>query len=390
MYFANKMTIADDHSLCNNAAGGGDNGEPEEVGFEFPLFENDGFDKGEVDHKYDQMEHYRNRPLASMLENVIWSNVIILGTIHLVGLYGMCRLTSIYLQTCIFLHVLNCLCGMGLQAGAHRYYSHRSYKANTGVQIFLMLCHTMSLQNSLYQWVRDHRIHHKFSETDADPHNIKRGIFFAHCGWLLMNKHPDVVARGRQIDVSDLRSDPIVMFQRRYYAPLFLVFWGLIPAMIPVYGWGESWSNSILVCVFFRYVLVLNITWLSNSCAHHWGVRPYDIRLGATECAVRHLLMGDGFHNYHHAFPWDYSTSEFGINKVFNPVTATIDLFAWSGWAWDLKKVSASLVERKKAQEGVDLLDYSSYSGVYEWVSGVASVMAPITVVQCILLLLVK
>jgi len=70
----------------------------------------------------------------------------------------------------------------------------------------------MSSQNSVLIWARDHRQHHKYSDTDADPHNSTRGFFFSHCGWLLMRKHPDVIAKGKTIDISDLEADPIVMF----------------------------------------------------------------------------------------------------------------------------------------------------------------------------------
>lgn len=69
--------------------------------------------------------------------------------------------------------------------------------------------------NVKFVQVRDHRVHHKFTDTDADPHNSKRGFFFAHMGWLLVRKHPDVKAKGATIDMSDLRSDPIVMFQKK-------------------------------------------------------------------------------------------------------------------------------------------------------------------------------
>lgn len=65
-------------------------------------------------------------------------------------------------------------------------------------------------------WSRDHRVHHKYSETDADPHNAKRGFFFAHVGWLLVKKHPDVMEKGKGLDFSDLYADKIIMFQRRY------------------------------------------------------------------------------------------------------------------------------------------------------------------------------
>ena len=74
---------------------------------------------------------------------------------------------------------------------------------------------TTFLQNSIFDWARDHRVHHKFSETDADPHNAKRGFFFSHIGWLLVRKHPDVIEKGKRLDLNDLYNDPVVMLQHR-------------------------------------------------------------------------------------------------------------------------------------------------------------------------------
>jgi fatty-acid desaturase len=65
-------------------------------------------------------------------------------------------------------------------------------------------------------WARDHRVHHKYSETDADPHNAKRGFFFSHIGWLLCRKHPEVKKKGKKIDISDLENDPVLAFQKKY------------------------------------------------------------------------------------------------------------------------------------------------------------------------------
>ena len=58
-------------------------------------------------------------------------------------------------------------------------------------------------------------MHHKFSETDADPHNAKRGFFFSHMGWLIVRKHPEVIAKGKTVDMSDLENDIIVAIQRK-------------------------------------------------------------------------------------------------------------------------------------------------------------------------------
>ena len=71
-----------------------------------------------------------------------------------------------------------------------------------------MLCNSCANQGSIYHWARDHRVHHKFSETTADPHDATRGFFFAHMGWLFVKKHKDVVKAGREMDFSDLKEDP--------------------------------------------------------------------------------------------------------------------------------------------------------------------------------------
>jgi stearoyl-CoA desaturase (delta-9 desaturase) len=100
-------------------------------------------------------------------------------------------------------------------AGAHRLWAHKSYKAKLPLRILLMLCQTFAFQNHIYEWSRDHRVHHKFTDTNADPHNIKRGFFFAHMGWLMCKKHPDVREKGKTIDMSDLEEDAVVMFQKK-------------------------------------------------------------------------------------------------------------------------------------------------------------------------------
>ena len=71
------------------------------------------------------------------------------------------------------------------------------------------------MQNSILVWARDHRAHHKYSESDADPHNVNRGFFFAHIGWLLVRKHPDVIKKGKGLDLKDLYADPVVVYQYR-------------------------------------------------------------------------------------------------------------------------------------------------------------------------------
>ena len=71
---------------------------------------------------------------------------------------------------------LGYMAGLGVTAGAHRLWSHSSYKAHWTVRLFLAFWFTVAGQNDIYEWCRDHRVHHKWSETHADPHNTNRGV----------------------------------------------------------------------------------------------------------------------------------------------------------------------------------------------------------------------
>jgi len=62
----------------------------------------------------------------------------------------------------------------------------------------------------------------------------------------------------------------------RYYMILMPLICFILPTFVPVYCWGETWSNAWFVSTMFRYVWTLNMTWLVNSAAHKWGNRPYD------------------------------------------------------------------------------------------------------------------
>lgn len=84
-----------------------------------------------------------------------------------------------------------------------------------------MLGETGMGQHSLYTWAIGHRIHHKYSETDADPHTTTRRFLYAHIGWLLKMEHPDVQMKERMHDFSDLERDPVVMFQHKYCMIIF-------------------------------------------------------------------------------------------------------------------------------------------------------------------------
>lgn len=72
-------------------------------------------------------------------------------------------------------------------------------------------------------------------ETDADPHDARRGFFFAHVGWLFLTPHPEVVAKRKVVDMRDLQNDPIVMWQKKYYILLFALIAIAMPVLVGIH-----------------------------------------------------------------------------------------------------------------------------------------------------------
>ncbi|XP_046740919.1 acyl-CoA Delta-9 desaturase-like isoform X5 [Diprion similis] len=223
-------------------------------------------------------------------QNLVWKNIFLIVMFH-VGFVFACTVYGFGLYavrmkwlTVLWVPIVMYASGLGMTAGAHRLWSHRSYKANLTLRIILMILYSAAGLNPIFDWVKDHRVHHKYSETDADPHNAKRGFFFSHVGWLMVKRHPEYLRRQREVDLSDITADPVVMFNKKAINPR---------------------ENSMVSLV----------------------------------------TGGEGSHNYHHTFPWDYKASEWPYLR-FNWTTLFIRGFSKIGWAYDLREPSPTLVKK--------------------------------------------
>jgi stearoyl-CoA desaturase (delta-9 desaturase) len=222
--------------------------------------------------------------------------------------------------------------GLGITAGAHRLWSHRAYTATKTYRFLLMLFNCIAFQGELLYWCRDHRVHHKASDTTADPHNIKRGFWFAHIGWLYLPRSKENVEAMKIVPLNDLYSDPVVMFQLKYYIYLVILLRFIVPSAI-AYSFTGSWKAGFLIANTM-WCQTLHHTFLVNSAAHlkAFGYRPYDKNIFPNENrTVIVAALGEGHHNFHHSFPEDYATSELDWTETFNPTKAFIDLGAKLG-----------------------------------------------------------
>ncbi|XP_072744270.1 acyl-CoA Delta(11) desaturase-like isoform X2 [Anoplolepis gracilipes] len=278
--------------------------------------------------------------------DIIWYIVLQVALLHGIGIYGI--FTFNYLEnpmTTLWIIGMYIISNFGVSAGAHRLWSHKCYKAKLPLRILLLICFSACAQSTICKWMKNHRMHHKYCDTDADPHNTQRGFFFAHVGWVVVKEHLEFTEKSKQLDLSDIMSDPVVAFGEKHFLLLQLFFGFILPTALPVYFWNETWSRAIISQVFIRYMITLNSVWTINSIAHAWGTRPYDKNIKpADNNFVNYVTMGEGYHNYHHVFSWDYRSAETG-NNIMNYTTFFIDIFAKLGLAYDLRYPSLDLIK---------------------------------------------
>ena len=193
--------------------------------------------------------------------------------------------------------------GMSITGGYHRLWAHKSYDAHWSLRLIYLVFGTMALQNSVFAWASGHRTHHlNVDDVDKDPYSIRRGFWFAHIGWMLReydSGKPDFA------NIPDLRRDPMLAFQHRFYIPLALLTNFGLPLLA---GWliGDVWGTFILAGVL-RLVVSHHVTFFINSLAHMWGSRPYTEENTARDNAIlAFFTYGEGYHNYHHIFAHDY------------------------------------------------------------------------------------
>ena len=145
----------------------------------------------------------------------------------------------------------------------------------------------------------------------------------------------------------DLEADPIVAFQHKHYAAIAIGGNLLIPVALGL-AYGDLWS-FVLIAGFLRVVVNHHVTFFINSLAHFWGRRPYTTSNSARDNDFIALLTyGEGYHNYHHLFQYDYRN---GIRWwQYDPTKWLIAACAWVGLASNLKRVPEFKIQRALVQ----------------------------------------
>lgn len=245
--------------------------------------------------------------------------------------------------------------GLSITAGYHRLWSHKSYEAHPVVKYILLLGATLAVESSVFDWCSGHRSHHRHVDDEYDdPYSSRRGFWFSHMGWML-RKYPS--GQYDYKNIPDLKKDKLLALQHKYYGFWVIATNVVVLAMI---GWitGDM-LGTFLIAGLLRLVLTHHFTFFINSLCHMFGTRPYTDENTARDNGLLAIVTwGEGYHNYHHYFQYDYRN---GVKWwQYDPTKWIIGLLAKVGLASNLKRVDDLTIKHaeltmqfKRAQERI-------------------------------------
>jgi fatty-acid desaturase len=181
--------------------------------------------------------------------------------------------------------------GVGVVVGFHRYYSHNSFKFKHSIYEYLtLLVGSLSGSGSTLGWAGIHRAHHKYSDTDRDPHSAERGFW----SMLSLNYNQDFSPRL----VVDLYKNRLVMWFHKYYYIPILIY---VSTLLVVFG---------ISGVVIGFCLPAALTVAAEGATNYVNHKEGDEYAASNVWWMNMFSFGDGWHKNHHDKPTAWTTRE--------------------------------------------------------------------------------
>ncbi len=279
----------------------------------------------EMDSRQRQALPEGTKPLR-----INWRYAVVLTLIHLLALAALLPAYFSWLGVACLVFGYFVFSLFGITIGYHRLLTHRSFRCPKFVEYTLAILGICCLQESPMRWVAIHRMHHRHSDRQDDPHSPLPAAIWGHVGWLFVINRDHWVYENYTRYVRDLMRQPFYAVVEKYLLTLWIYLFHalLFFALGWVVGWytlGDSAAAmrlgaSVLIWgVFVRTVLVLHLSWSINSFGHLWGYRNYETADNSRNNWLFGFVgHGEGWHNNHHAHqrwaahghqPWEFDLS---------------------------------------------------------------------------------
>lgn len=206
-----------------------------------------------------------------------------------------------------FLFFYTLISGLGVAVGLHRYFSHKSFSTTKFWEQAMLFCGMMACHGNPLFWVALHRgLHHRFSDTDKDPHSpVAHSLWTSYQGYAFDPTLVDKVSMRAGTDF--LRRKDWAWSFNHYHSVLWLVWLcGLCASLLTESAW-------VVVGLFVAQVWAIHQEAIVNVLGHKRWLGAYQ-NFDADDHSVNRPLLGlftwgQALHNNHH---WNAGSPDFG------------------------------------------------------------------------------
>jgi stearoyl-CoA desaturase (delta-9 desaturase) len=231
------------------------------------------------------------------------------------------------------LFVFSCwmVLSLGVSLTYHRLLAHGALRGvNPALRLFLLSCASLALEMGPVHWAATHRLHHRESDHEDDPHSPLHNFWWGHIVWMFY-ANPRIEREGALQELApDLCRDRQLMWLDRYFWTLWVGFAALSFGIGYLLGGLQLGLSLVVWGTLLRTVVVWHNTWFVNSATHLWGYRNYKTSDDSRNLWwVAFLTYGEGWHNNHHAIA---GSARFGHKWwEIDPTWWAINVFRWMG-----------------------------------------------------------
>lgn len=226
---------------------------------------------------------------------------IIYGNKYEIGKFEIISIIATY-------YIINISVGVGL----HRMWSHGAFKTKAWVEVIFAFITAATLQGPILAWASDHMLHHKYTDEDKDPHTALKyknkfvGFLWSHMGWMIFSD-----TAHKKIDrlaLVKLGKNKVVLWQFKHYWKIAIAMNTIVP-MVLGYWIGGDIKHAISAFIFMGLgrAIQQQATFCVNSVVHiNMGTQKYYYGTARDIWWLFWMLLGENWHNFHHAFASDY------------------------------------------------------------------------------------
>lgn len=187
---------------------------------------------------------------------------------------------------------------LGQSIGYHRLFAHRAFKPKPWYPYVAAFLSSISFVGDPLSYTVVHRLHHRHSDTERDPHSPLKGRFHAYVGWIW---HFSTQPRDALLAADVIREYP--------WTPAFRRFEPALPWL--VHGALALLSLELSLAVLIACLLSIHVSFAINAFSH--DPQLTDENKARDSKGLARWVSPTFLHRHHHA---QGALADYSLNGV--------------------------------------------------------------------------